>query len=371
MVLPLQPIEVPGVYRRGSRFVVVYRAEGRQRKQSAATLAEARAIERDGEARAKRRGPTLHEFSLSWLDRYAGTGHDSVRASTRREYRRLLATFALRYFDRDVRLRDLDRAAVQGFVDSLTSQPGRDGRLCDRSVANALTPLRAALDAAVAAGVLEQNPADGVVLSRRRGGRAWEFKERRFLTRGELARVLDEVPPKWRSLFDLLAVTGLRISEAIALRWSDLELDSRKPRLRVSRAIVRGIVGAPKSRHGARPVPLPCELAVTLRARRPPAAVDDALVFPGRNGEPADVVSLRRPVLVPAAERAGLSGVGFHTLGHTCASLLIESGLSVLRLQRCMGHHSPVFTLETYGHLLDGDLGPALDLRKELRPARR
>jgi hypothetical protein len=49
--------------------------------------------------------------------------------------------------------------------------------------------------------------------------------------------------------------------------------------------------------------------------------------------------------------------------------MLIESGLSPLRLQRWMGHHSPAFTLETYGHLIDGDLGPALDLRKELRRA--
>jgi len=32
-----------------------------------------------------------------------------------------------------------------------------------------------------------------------------------------------------------------------------------------------------------------------------------------------------------------------------------------------MGHHSPTFTLETYGHLIDGDLGPPLDLRIELR----
>ena len=71
------------------------------------------------------------------------------------------------------------------------------------------------------------------------------------------------------------------------------------------------------------------------------------------------------------ARRAGLSGVGFHTLRHTCASLLVESGLSVLRLQRWMGHHSPAFALETYGHLIDGDLGPALDLRKELRSAQR
>ena len=177
---------------------MVYRSGGRQHKQAAATLAEARAIKlvRDAVARAERRGPTLHAYALGWLDRYRGSGRDSVRENTRREYRRLLATFALRYFDRDLRLRDLDRAAVQRFVDWLTSLPGRNGRLCDRSVANALTPLRAALDAAVAEGMLEQNPSDGDVLPRRRGGRAWQFKERRFLTREELGRLLDELPPK-------------------------------------------------------------------------------------------------------------------------------------------------------------------------------
>jgi len=135
MVLPLEPSDVPGVYRRGSKFVLVYRVAGRQRKQSADTLADARAfkLERDGEARALRRGPTLHKFSLSWLDRYAGTGRDSVRANTRRECRRLLVNFALTYFGREVRVRVLDRAAVQHFVDWLTTRPGRDGRLCDRS----------------------------------------------------------------------------------------------------------------------------------------------------------------------------------------------------------------------------------------------
>jgi hypothetical protein len=51
--------------------------------------------------------------------------------------------------------------------------------------------------------------------------------------------------------------------------------------------------------------------------------------------------------------------------------MLIESELSPLRPQRWMGHHSPAFTLETYGHLIDGDLGPALDLRKELAWAER
>ena len=371
MVLPLEPTDVPGVYRRGSKYVVIYRADGRQHKQAAETMADARALklQRDGEARARRRGPTLHEFSLSWLNRYAGTGHDSVRENTRREYRRLLLNFALTYFNRAVCVRELDRVAVQRFVDWLTTRPGRDGRLCDRSIANALTPLRLALDAAVAEGLLDANPAGQVVLPRRRSGRAWSMRERRYLTRAELLMLLDEVPVKWRPLFELLAATGLRISEATGLRWSDLVLDGPAPHLRVKRAIVKGAIVAPKSRHGARLIPLTRELAALLYAHRPRKAAGDAFVFPGRDGSASDQGSLRRPVLVPAAERAGLNGVGFHTLRHTCASMLIESGVSPLRLQRWMGHHSPAFTLDTYGHLIDGDLAPALDLRKELGAA--
>ena len=193
------------------------------------------------------------------------------------------------------------------------------------------------------------------------------MRERRYLTRAELVSLLDEIPVKWRPLFELLAATGLRISEAIGLRWSDLVLDGDTPHLRVRRAIVKRAAVAPKSRHGARLVPLTPALATTLRVHRPREAPDDAFVFRGRGGGPADQGSLRRRVLVPAAARASLPVVGFHTLRHTCASMLIESGLSPLRLQRWMGHHSPAFTLETYGHLIDGDLGPPLDLQHELR----
>jgi hypothetical protein len=127
--LPLERTRYPGVYRRGNRFVVVYRSGGRQRKQAVATLAEARALKlaRDAEERDERRGPTLDAYALAWLERYSGSGHDALRENTCREYRRLLETFALSYFDRQVRVRELDRAAVQGFVERLTNRPGRRG----------------------------------------------------------------------------------------------------------------------------------------------------------------------------------------------------------------------------------------------------
>lgn len=54
--------------------------------------------------------------------------------------------------------------------------------------------------------------------------------------------------------------------------------------------------------------------------------------------------------------------MGFHTLRHTCASLLVARGANAVQAQHWLGHHSAASTLATYVHLLDGDLGAPLDL---------
>jgi hypothetical protein len=116
---PEAPIRTshPGVYRRGRRYVAVYRREGRQRKETVASFAEARQIKvaRQAESRAERLGPTLRVHALDWVDHHIGLGRDTVGERTRREYRRLLGTFAFRYFQPDTRLGDLDREALPGF----------------------------------------------------------------------------------------------------------------------------------------------------------------------------------------------------------------------------------------------------------------
>jgi integrase len=357
----------PGVYRRGSRYVAVYRRDGRQRKEAAPNFASAREIKlaRDAEARAERLGPTLHSYALEWVGCHAGLGHDTVSESTRREYRRLLITFALRYFQPEARLCELDQRALQGFVSWLAAYRGPRGRLSDRSIANAVGPLRFCLKSAAQEGLIDGEEVRALVLPQRRGGRGWHFEQGRFLTRTQLGKLLNEVPTEWRPFFDLLASTGLRISEAIALRWCDLELD-KPAHLWVRRSIVNGVVGAPKSRFGRRCVPIDKALAYRLQALRDPALGEETLVFRGRRGAPVRPNNVRRRVLMPAAKRAGLSRIGFHALRHTCASMLVERGLSPLRLQRWMGHHSAAYTLDVYGHLIDAELPPALDLGVEL-----
>ena len=135
------------------------------------TKARAIKLARDAEAQEQRRGPTLHDYALKWVTGHAGSGHDSVREQTREEYRRLLATFALSYFPADLRLAELDRRALQGFIGWLTDRPGRHGRLSDRSVRNALTPLRRCLDAAAHEGLIDSDLARSLILPKRRGGR--------------------------------------------------------------------------------------------------------------------------------------------------------------------------------------------------------
>jgi hypothetical protein len=73
----------------------------------------------------------------------------------------------------------------------------------------------------------------------------------------------------------------------------------------------------------------------------------------------------------PAAEEACVPWVGFHTFRHTCASMLFAQGRNAVQVQRWLGHHSAAFTLATYVHLMDGDLGEPLSLSASapLRPA--
>jgi integrase len=222
-------------------------------------------------------------------------------------------------------------------------------------------PLRRCLRCAHEEGLIDIETIQALALPCRR---TQGIPEGRFLSRDQLTRLLAEIPDRWKLFFDLLASTGLRISEAIALRWRDLELNG-SPHLCVRRSIVDGVIGPPKSRYGFRRIPLSHQLARRLGALRKDAT-EENLVFRGPRGVAVNPNNARYRVLAPALKRAGLPQVGFHALRHTCASLLIERGLSPLRLQHWMGHHSSAYTLDIYGHLIDAELPPPLDLGMEL-----
>lgn len=406
MAAKLEKTRTPGIYKRGSRYAVLYRdAEGRQRQESARTLDEARRIKAarsaavaTGEFHPASR-VKLREYALEWVERYQGRGRRGFRESTREDYRRDLRRYVLPYFDEKLRRRveQVTPRDVAGFVGWLCDEAEQGRRiaverraakaekqgvepstlplepepvhLADATVRRILSPLRACMASAVAEGVRRDNPTIGAALPARDEQRAIDEgvdddeQDVKALSTVELAVFLTVCPERWRTFFRLLAATGLRVSEAFALRWRDLELDGSDPQVRVRRAYVRGRFGPPKSRYGKRAVPIDHALVVELRARRKAAEWpgDEDLVFPATNGEPLRQENVRRRVLNPAAGEAGVPWAGFHTFRHTCATRLFGAGRNAVQVQRWLGHHSPAFTLDTYVHLLDGDLGEPLD----------
>ncbi len=178
--------------------------------------------------------------------------------------------------------------------------------------------------------------------------------------------VVDLVHPDHRLMFELLAVTGLRRSELLALEGRHLVLDGDSPHVKVRQRVRRRrgeglVVGPLKSRYARRDLPVPVELADRLKAL---AVVGEAPVFSSSVGSLLDPDNLAERVLAPACSEAGVEWAGFHTFRHTVASRLFEGGRNPVQVQRWLGHHSASFTLDTYVHLLDADLGTPLAPQK-------
>lgn len=357
MAADFERTSVPGVYRRGRRYVVMYRDPfGRQRKRSATTLAEARVLKSEltasvarGEYREQSR-LRFDEYARQWVAGYEGRTARGIRARTVEEYRRDLERDAIPHFGR-MRLAEIEPRHVKAFAGALA-----DRGLAPRTVRNALTPLRALFATAVEEGLLRSNPCAGVRLGGRRRPDAERSHGPRALTEAQLVALIDATPEEWRLLVTTLAHTGLRISELVALRWGDIDLGAR--RVRVRRAIVDGVADVPKSAYGVRDVPLPRALAdgLAARRRRGSHSGDDDPVFTSPRGGLIDPRNLLRRVVKPAAVRAGVPWAGLHTLRHTYASLLFRSGWNAKQVQMVLGHHSPAFTLAAYVHLMPDDL---------------
>ena len=366
------PTRTPGVYKRGGRYVAVYYVDGKQKKESARTYDEARALKARREVDVAR--GEFHDASRTpfaayfreWVERYQGKGRQGFREGTRDEYRRLGKDYAIEFFGERLPISKITPKKASEYVTWLCEQTGKDGHtpLADQSVRNAFTPVRACLGTAVSEGLIRSNPTLGTPLPHRPVLNEAEPEEVRALTTEQLLVFLSLVHPRHRTFFRLIAATGLRISEAVALQRKHLQLDGSSPRVLVRRGFVRNRIQPPKSRHAKRHVPLHADLVSELRLHLAGSewSEPDDLAFPSTVGTFLNQDNLRKRVLRPAAEEAGAPWMGFHTLRHTYATRLFGAGKNAVQVQRSLGHHSAAFTLERYIHLLDGDLGEPLAL---------
>lgn len=333
------------------------------------TQADVRAKLKEAKGRTEKGAPPkdarvrLGEFTERWI---ATTLAASDRKDTTKQvYAGLARTHVV---GGAIGSKTLDRVKptdVEGMVLAL-----RAAGKSDATVRQVYTVLRAVLDAAVRDGLLGANPAEAV----KRPGVA--RKEAKHLGGEDLRRLLDEGDKgRYGRLLRLLALTGLRRGEALALRWQDVDLDRGTLRVAGTLSRVNGslTITEPKTDRSRRSVPLPLHAVEVLRRQKErqdeerwqaagaKAWTESGLVFTTEAGTPVDPRNALRALRV-AAKAAGLEDVGLHTLRHSAATALLEAGVPLVTVSEILGHSSVAITGDVYGHVSTHGARAAMDV---------
>jgi integrase len=358
MAVKLERVEGhPGIYRRGGRYVAVGRDHhGRQVKRFAKTIKEAELAKADIRLKADRRERqqrskvAFADYARDWIAKYDGRGEAGIEAHTRADYEKHLE-HAIAYFGRTL-LCDIEPADVKEYMRHVAARVATRGPNAGKPVSKntvrlALAPVKAMFADAREEGIIRDNPAHAVRLPR---VRSTGDGRRKAISQRELALLLSKLPEEWRLFFAFLAHTGLRIGEAIELRWSDVDLG--RGVVNISRRFYLGDIGDPKTANGIRTITLTTEMGQALWRLRGDAAADD-LVFTTETGRRISPSNLTSRVLKPALRAAGVDErISFHSFRHTTGSLLYDAGYNDVEVQHWLGHANPSFTKDVYVHPL-------------------
>ena len=350
--MPKRSNRNPGVGKRGNKWQARAFFDGREYSKSFNTQEEAIRWKREQE-RALERGEwidpslssiTFERWAQMWLD-----AKTDITASTRRGYLARLNTHLLPAFGKS-RLTSISNNEIgQWIAKSIEKGDGLTAIKQSHGV------LRQILKSAVLDGRLIRNAAEGVSLPRVKP------KEKRALSLNQL-RALAEECGDFKALVLFAGTTGLRWGEIAALQCKDVSILNRT--VFVGKAYSSGlkgekVLGGTKT-HQSRTVPFTKELVPVLAELIEHKGTETHLFqMPGYGS--MDYNNFMTRYFRPAVERAGLKEVGFHTLRHTTASLLISQGTPITTVSKILGHASTQMTLDVYGHLYEDDASKYID----------
>ena len=284
------------------------------------------------------------DYLAEWLDGQ----RPYLRASTLHSYR--IAVDRIIGHLSETKLNSLTPAHVQRLHTDLLATGGRDGRpLAAKTVANTHVVLHKALADAVRLGLLDHNVVAAVAPPRvpRPDLSVWTADQLR-----EFLRVASS--HRLSAAFMLLATTGMRRSEVLGLRWSDIDFDDRSLSIVRTLTVVAGrpIVTAPKTTASRRLVYLDASTIDALRVHRDRSTVSrDDYVFQAADGHPVNPASFSN-TFDRLVARSGLPRIRLHDLRHTYATLALRLGTHPVLLSERLGHTSIAVTIDRYSHVI-------------------
>jgi integrase len=155
-------------------------------------------------------------------------------------------------------------------------------------------------------------------------------------------------------------LTGMRIGELLALRWSNV--DCERKIIRVRETVYEGHVATPKTRSGIRDVPIGPSLETLFRKRSSERETsEDSLVFPSRSGTYLLPGNLLKRYLLPACEKAGIPPLSWHAFRRTHATLLSDMGEPLKTAQAQLGHANLSTTADIYAQVVPASQRAAVE----------
>jgi len=342
----------PGISKRGDRWQARAYSDGTEKTKTFSTQDEAVRWKREQE-RSMERGewidPTLSSISF---DQWSGMwlqAKTNISAQTKRGYVARLNAHLLPAFGKN-KLTSITNNQIGKWIAAAIAA-GSGAVVIKQSHG----VLRQILNSAVLDGRLSRNPAIGVPLPRTKA------KEKKALTFSKLRGLANECGD-YSSLILFAGTTGLRWGEIAGLQCKDISLLNRTAS--VTKAYSRGAKGEKSlgdtKTHQNRTVPFPKELIpglTTFIENRSP----DSHLFQMPGEGVLDYNNFMTRIFRPAVARTGMTEVGFHTLRHTTASLLISQGTPITAVAGILGHASTQMTLDVYGHLYEDDASKYVD----------
>ena len=249
-----------------------------------------------------------------------------------------------------LRIQDVRTVAVEAWLKQLTLADGR--RMAPGTKAKARNIMHALFNHAIRYEWLAQNV--NPITRVRQSAKRERIPD--ILEVGEFQSLLQELALRERLLVALDATTGLRRSELIGLKWSDVDFDSLT--ISVTRSVVSGVVGVCKTEASRKPVPLVSAVAEDLWLwkqaalyKRPEDWVFASLKMKGT--KPMRPGMILKRYIQPAAQRAGIhKRIGWHTFRHTYSTLLKANGEDVKVVQELLRHANIKITMDTYTQAL-------------------
>ena len=215
---------IPGIFKRRGRYTFrYYDRQGRVRRASASTLAEAkqkRAALNTDVARgdySPSTTQTVSSYADQWIETYAGRTRRGFREETRDDYRRILKADAKPFLGK-MRLGDVRAQDIKAYIHEVSSREvrrgGVDQQVKSNTVRLSVAPVRAMFATALEEGIIRVNPCVGVRIGTARAPINEDGDENaKAFTDDELAAVIAAVPEQWRLLPDFLSETALRIGK--------------------------------------------------------------------------------------------------------------------------------------------------------------